>query len=221
MIDIEIMKTSILRTVFLLMFISTMYIQSQAQEEKPVEFGIKAGLNISDFNSKDGATTDLIPGFNVGVFSKLPLTTLIAFQSELSLTTKGATVTYNSLLLDGSANFNLTYLEMPLLCVFNVTNRVNLQVGPYVAYLLDAKVTNKSNVTLFNFEQNLNTDNYNRIDAGIVFGAGIDVHGITMGARYNLGLTKVGKTQSFLGTNYIIPNSTNGVMSFYLAISFL
>jgi hypothetical protein len=82
-------------------------------------------------------------------------------------------------------------------------------------------VKNKSNVNLFNFEQNLDADSYNRIDAGIVLGAGIDIDAITMGIRYNLGLTKVGKTQSFLGTNYIIPNSNNGVISFYLAVSLL
>jgi hypothetical protein len=154
-------------------------------------------------------------------FAKIPVSTLIALQPELSLSTKGATISYNNLFVDGTANFNLTYLEMPLLCVVNVTQRVNFQFGPYLAYLLDGKVTNKPNVNLFNFEQNMNVDNYNRVDAGIVLGAGIDIDAITMGARYNLGLTKVGKTRSFMGSDYTIPNSTNGVISFYLAVSLL
>jgi len=197
------------------------FIPCQAQESKPLEMGIKGGVNISSLYTKDASKSDIIPGFNIGFFAKVPVTTLIAFQPELSLSTKGATISYNNLFVDGTANFNLTYLEMPLLCVVNVTQRVNFQFGPYLAYLLDGKVTNKSNVNLFNFEQNMNVNNYNRVDAGIVLGAGIDIDAITMGARYNLGLTKVGKPRSFIGSSYTIPNSTNGVISFYLAVSLL
>jgi hypothetical protein len=197
------------------------FIPCHAQETKALEIGVRGGVNFASLYTKDASKSDIIPGFNGGFFAKIPVSTLFAFQPELSVSTKGATITYNSLLLDGTANFNLTYLEMPLLCVVNVTKRANVQVGPYVAYLLDSKVKNKSNVNLFNFEQNLDADSYNRIDAGIVLGAGIDIDAITMGIRYNLGLTKVGKTQSFLGTNYIIPNSNNGVISFYLAVSLL
>ena len=200
---------------------SVAFIPCQAQESKPLEMGIKGGVNISSLYTKDASKSDIIPGFNIGFFAKVPVTTLIAFQPELSLSTKGATISYNNLFVDGTANFNLTYLEMPLLCVVNVTQRVNFQFGPYLAYLLDGKVTNKSNVNLFNFEQNMNVNNYNRVDAGIVLGAGIDIDAITMGARYNLGLTKVGKPRSFMGSSYTIPNSTNGVISFYLAVSLL
>lgn len=220
------MKTYIMKKIIYLFVISLTLISQtfnycQAQETKALEIGVRGGINFSSLYTKDASKSDIIPGFNVGVFSKIPVSTLFAFQPELSLSTKGATVTYNNLFVDGTADFNLTYLEMPLLCVVNVTKRFNVQVGPYIAYLLDSKVKNKSNVNLFNFEQNLNADNYNRIDAGIALGAGIDIDAITMGFRYNLGLTKVGKSQSFLGTNYTIPNSNNGVISFYLAVSVL
>jgi hypothetical protein len=53
----------------------------------------------------------------------------------------------------------------------------------------------------------MNMNDYNRIDAGLVAGVGLDIDNITMGLRYNLGLTKVGKSQSFLGTSYTIPDS--------------
>ncbi len=129
-------------------------------------------------------------------------------------------MTYNSLLVDGTAKFNLTYLEMPVIAVFNMTKLVNLQVGPYVSYLINGTVKNVANVTLFNFEQNLNVNDYNRLDAGIVVGVGLDVRSVTMGMRYNLGLIKVGKTQQFLGTSYNIPNAMNGVLNFYIAIGF-
>ena len=161
----------------------------------------------------------MISGFNIGVFTRAPLNNFIAIEPELYLTTKGASITYNSLIVDGTADFNLTYLELPVLCIVNITPLVNFQLGPYVSYLLNGKVTNKANINLFDFENNINSDDYNRVEAGIVVGAGLDVRAFTMGVRYNLGLTKVGKTQTVLGTTYRIPDSRNGVVNFYLSIA--
>ena len=204
----------------MLLFISVTYLNCQAQELKTMQFGVKGGLNLSSLNASDGSSSDMIAGFNVGVFDKLPVSSFLAIQPEFYITTKGASVTYNNLFVDGTAKFNLTYLEVPLLCVVNVTKLLNVQFGPYVAYLIDGKVKNVANINLFNFEQNMNVNDYNRIDAGLVLGAGLDVGAITMGARYNLGMTKVGKTQSFLGTDYTIPNANNAVINFYISAAF-
>ena len=144
----------------------------------------------------------------------------IAIEPELYLSTKGTSVVYNSLSAVNTANLNLTYLEMPLICVFDVTSLIIFQVGPYISYLLTAQVKNAGNINLFNFEQNLNTDNYNRVDAGVVVGIGLDVKSITMGMRYNLGLISIGKNQQLLGLNYNVADARNGVLNFYLAIGF-
>jgi len=214
------MKKQIILFSVSLLFISMTYMTCRAQEQKSMQFGVKGGLNLSNLNSSDASSSDMIVGFNVGVFDKLPVTNFIAIQPEFYIATKGASVTYNNLFVNGTAKFNLTYLEVPLLCVVNVTKLLNFQFGPYVAYLIDGKVKNVANVSLFNFEQNMNVNDYNRIDAGLVLGAGLDVGAITMGARYNLGMTKVGKTQSFLGTDYTIPNANNAVINFYISAAF-
>ena len=204
-------------SLFLLIFVQ---LSCFSQDEKKIQFGVKGGINLSNLYTSDASRSDMIAGFNLGVFDKLPVTSSLAIQPEFYVTTKGASVTYDNLFINGTAKFNLTYIEVPLLCVVNVTRLLNVQFGPYIAYLVDGKVKNVANVSLFNFEQNMNVNDYNRIDAGAVFGAGLDVGAITMGARYNLGLTKVGKTQSFLGTNYTIPNANNAVINFYLAVGF-
>lgn len=191
-----------------------------AQAVKPIEFGVKGGLNLSNLYTSDASSSDMIVGFNLGVFNKIPVSSFLAVQPEFYVTTKGASVSYNNLFADGIAKFNLTYLEVPVLCVVNVTRLLNVQFGPYVAYLVDGKVKNGSNVNLFNFEKNINVNDYNRIDAGVALGAGLEVGTITMGARYNLGMTKVGKTKSFLGTDYIFPNANNGVINFNLSVGF-
>jgi len=205
----------------LLMLISTTFIHSQDQKPKSFQVGVRAGLNISNLYTNDATGSDIIPGYNAGFFARVPLNNFISFQPELSLTTKGAIITYNNLFVNGTANFNLTYVEVPLLCVVNVTPLVNFQLGPYIGYLLDSSVKNKANVRLFDFERDMNMNNYNRIDAGLVAGVGLDIDNITIGLRYNLGLTKVGKSQSFLGASCTIPDSKNAVISFYLSVSFI
>jgi len=214
------MKKPIIFISVSILLVSMALMPLKAQETKSMQFGIKGGLNLSSLNSSDGSTSDMLLGFNLGVFNKLPITSFLAIQPEFYVTTKGSQVTYNNLFVDGTAKFNLTYLEIPVLCVVNVTKLLNVQFGPYAAYMIDGKVTNVGNVNLFNFEQNINVNDYNRIDAGVVLGAGLEVGNITMGARYNLGMTKVGKTKTLLGSDYTVPDARNGVVNFNLAIAF-
>ena len=214
------MKNPFILLLFSLTLVFMIIIRCQAQDQKPMQFGVKGGLNLSNLYTSDAKSSDMITGFNLGVFNKFPVTSFLAIQPEFYVTTKGASVTYNNLFVDGTAKFNLTYLEVPVLCVLQVTHLLNVQFGPYVAYMIDGKVKNEANINLFNFEQNVNVNDYNRIDAGALLGAGLDVGSITMGARYNYGMTKVGKAKSLLGTTYTIPNATNAVINFYIALAF-
>jgi len=209
----------LLSITILLLSMSTLICRAQDQKP-PMQIGFKGGLNLSNMNTSDASGSDMLLGFNLGVFAKCPVTSMLAIQPEIYVTTKGASITYNNIFMDGTAKFNLTYLEIPLLCVVNVTKLLNVQFGPYVAYMIDGKVKNVANVNLFNFEQSIDVNDYNRIDAGLVLGAGLEVGSITMGARYNLGMTKVGKTRSLLGSDYTVPNANNGVINFNLAVAF-
>ncbi|MEI6754877.1 MAG: porin family protein [Paludibacter sp.] len=205
------------KTIILFLCHFMVLLPCKSQIEKSTQYGFIIGMNLSDFYTKD-AISNLNAGFSTGGFIRLVLTNNIAIEPELYLSTKGTSVVYNSLLVVNNANLNLTYLEMPVIGVFNVTHLINFQIGSYISYLLAAQVKNVSNINLFNFEQNLNIDNYYRLDAGMVIGVGLDVKSITMGIRYNLGLVSVGKNQQFLGLNYNLSNARNGVLNFYLAI---
>jgi len=210
------MKTHILKAMLLLMI--TTVIPCRAQEKVPAKIGFIGGINISNLYTNDASTADMIFGFNFGVFAKIPTVSLLSVQPELYVTTKGASVTYNSLLVDGTANFNLTYLELPVLGLLRVSDHIDLQFGPYVSYLLAGKVTNMANVHLLDLEKNITMSNYNRIDAGLVLGVGVEAHSMTMGVRYSYGLTKVGRERTLLDQPYTIPNASNGIVNFYLSV---
>lgn len=193
---------------------------SNAQETNKATFGIKGGVNFSNLYTKDADNTKTLVGFNVGVFSKIPITNMFAIQPELFYTTKGADVTYRNSFVDGTAGFKLDYIELPILIVVNLSKNLHIEVGPYAAVLVSGNVKNQSNVDLFNFEENINVDDYNRLDAGLAAGVGLDFGALSLGARYTYGLTKVGKERTFLGTPYTFPDAVNGVLNVYISVGF-
>ena len=209
-------------TLFSLSFLPKVSNAQMTGEELQARFGIKGGINFSNLYTKNGdEDSDLKVGYHAGLFAKLPLTRQFAVQPELYYTTKGAKVTYNSSTIDGTADFNFNYLELPILGVVNITDNVNIHAGPYFSYLVSGKVKNDANVNLFDFEDNINNDDYNKFDVGLAVGLGVDIDRVGFGARYSYGLNKVGKQNSFAGYDYKFPDAVNGTVSLYLAISFL
>jgi hypothetical protein len=206
------------RIILLLVLILATTVPCKAQETEGIELGVKAGLNLSDLYTTDASVSDLNYGLNAGIYAKMNVTSGLAIQPEFYVSTKGASIRYNNALLSGTANFQLIYLELPVLGIIKLSNHLSLHLGPYVSCLVGAKVTNGANVTLFNFEQSIDVSKFNRIDAGLILGAGIEVRTVTVGLRYTYGFVKVGRSQTFLGTTYKIPDTNNGVVSFYLAI---
>ena len=215
------MKNAITMIAATLMMVCTMNNKAAAQEDKGVNtarFGFMGGVNFSTLYTKDADNAKALTGFNVGVFSNFPITEFLSFQPELYYTTKGGKVTYNNTFVDGTAQYKLDYLELPLLIQLNITHSFKVFAGPYAAYMMSGKVKNESNVNLFNFEDNLKVDDYNRMDAGVAAGIGVDFGSVSIGARYNYGLTKVGKEKTFLGTKYTFPDASNSVLNFFVAV---
>ncbi len=207
-----------LTTAVVLMCTTLTQAQAQGDELKP-RFGVRGGVNFSNLYTKDVDQNNMLTGFNLGVFAKLPVTNFLAIQPELYFTTKGGESTYNNAFVKGTARFNVNYIELPVLVVVNIGKYFNVHAGPYAAFLLSGKATNKSNVTLFNFENNLDTNDFNKLDFGLAAGIGADLGGVGFGVRYNYGLTTVGKERTFLGTNYTFPDGKNSVLSLYASFS--
>lgn len=212
------MKKSIILLSASMFLVLTMNISGKAQNTDSPKVGIKGGVNFSNLYTDDAENNKMMLGFNAGLFAKLPVSNNIAFQPEAYFTTKGAEVTYNNDFVNGTARFNLNYIEVPVLLVVNITDNFDISVGPYAGYLVSGTVKNSSNIDLFNFEDNINADDYNRFEVGFAAGAGFDFKLLSIGARYTYGFTKVGKERSYMGTTYTFPNANNGVLSVYASI---
>ncbi|SMG20629.1 Outer membrane protein beta-barrel domain-containing protein [Marivirga sericea] len=182
------------------------------------EFGLTAGLNMSNALIKDNDQTysenfDSRLGFHVGATAEMPLTDMFSFQTGLLLSTKG----YRSseefsgfgITVTAESNLDLLYLEIPL------TGKATFDVGGAQLYgifgpsvgiglsgtLKSEAVSGGSTVTEEEpivWGSNEDSDDFRRLDLGLLFGAGVEIQSIEVGINYNLGLAN------------ILPSNANG-----------
>lgn len=175
----------------LTLFLTASFGMLHAQDNNVnTEFGVKGGLNMSNLYTDDADDENVLFGFNAGVYATLPVSDFIAIQPELLFTTRGSKLEYNNALAQGNVKLKLNYIELPLLVRVNITKNFNIHAGGYASYMVSAKSTGDGD---FEFEDQYNTDDFNKFDAGLAGGIGVDFNPLSVGLRYNYGLTTIEK----------------------------
>jgi opacity protein-like surface antigen len=154
-----------------------------------VKFGAKVGLNSS--NLRGDMDFDSKIGFNVGAFAEISLSDKFIFQPELLFSTQGAKFEGSD--ANATVSIKVNYLNIPLMLKYGVTDKLFLEFGPQLGFLLSGK--SKFEVTYggetVSEEQDIK-DSSKSFDFGLNFGASFDVaENIMIGARYNLGLSNI------------------------------
>jgi len=144
--------------------------------------GIKGGLNFANVNtSSAGATYDSRTGFNAGAFALLKFGK-VGIQPEVLFSQQGTKVKYSG----GGFDQNFSYVNIPIVVKLYTIAGINLQVGPQFGFL-----TNDPTVQDPITGQNVKAD-VKKSDISAALGVGWDLPlGLTIDARYNLGLTKI------------------------------
>jgi len=193
--------------------------QTTTESNLKAKFGIKGGLNLTNLYVADVSTEHMKAGFNAGVFAKLPVTRGFSIQPELLYSLKGAKEDYNNFVQgSGEYRFNLGYMELPLLAVVNIAPNFNIHAGGYAAYLVNANIKNVNDQGSVVGATELSTGDFNRWDFGLAGGAGFDIQNFTIGARYNYGLSHIGKDDNLTGA--LTKNSKNAGLSVYVGFGF-
>jgi len=193
--------------------------QTTTDSGPTAKFGIKGGVNFTNLYSSEATTDHLKTGFNAGVYAKLPVTRGFSIQPEILYSLKGNKSSYdNALQGSGEYRFNLGYLELPVLAVVNLASNFNLHLGGYAAYLVNANVKNVSSNGDVQGVTDLNTSDFNKWDFGLAGGLGFDIQHFTLGARYNYGLSHIGKSGEASGT--LLGNAKNAGFSVYAGFAF-
>jgi hypothetical protein len=190
-----------------------------SQESNVTRFGVKGGVNFSNFRIDDVEDNNLKAGLNLGLFMKLPISDVVAIQPELLYSSKGSKLKYDNIIQGkGEYRFNMNYLELPVMGVFHIGDVFNVQVGPYISYLTSANIKNMDEDLTIQGVTDLKEDNFNRLDYGVAAGVGLDFNGFVVGARYNYGLKEVGKSGNLSGV--LLNDSKNSVATIYIGFGF-
>lgn len=174
------LKLFIIVPAFLLLSIGAF---AQAQ----LAIGIKGGPNFANLNVSDAnATYNSRSGWHAGAFALIKLSK-IGIQPEILFSQQGSKIKFNSQNLKA----NYSYLNIPIIVKLYTVAGINLQVGPQFGFLTKAE-SDYNPVTNTPTNKQDFKDAYKKSDVGLALGAGWDLpFGLTVDARYNLGLSKV------------------------------
>lgn len=193
-----------------------------------IKFGAKVGLNLSNLSGDYPTGIDEHNskiGFHIGGFAEYEINDKFIIQPELLFSTQGNTYGYKDYYGGGSYydgadyNLKLNYLNLPIILKYKIIEKLSIDFGPQIGYLMSAKtkidVTEDSrdpsqnysveidmlNDGIYNFGGTIvqGKASANRFDFSLNIGTSYDItEKIFIQGRYNLGLSTVDK------------NSTNG-----------
>ncbi len=179
-------------------------------------FGLKGGLNYTNLAGLDADDNNARVGFNAGVFARTMPESPVGLQVELLYSTKGNHTKYNAFfgLVQQDVDFNLNYLEFPVMASIRVLDVVDFQIGGYAAYLLSGKV--KTSGDLGSGSGELDKSDFTSLDAGIIGGVGFNVgDNLQIGMRYLHGLVDVVDNKDL---SAVVGDAQNRCLQVYLAV---
>jgi hypothetical protein len=218
-----------------------------------IKFGAKGGLNLSSLSgdypdygpSVTGADESSLKnksvfGFHIGGFLEYSINEKLSIQPEILLSQQGSQLDlfmtqYASTTGTGKRRINtaiiankLTYINLPIMLKYKVFEKLNIEFGPQIGYLVNAKVKVKQEnvyggVTDYSREiEGDNKESFKGFDFGVNFGTSYDFNEhLFVEVRYNLGLSKVYKPVKSIGDEInVFENSKNSVLQLSVGYRF-
>ena len=144
-----------------------------------VNFGLKAGMNISTLRGDGVEKANSLIGANVGAFVNIPVSTTFSFQPEVLYSMEGA----KEDVFD--TKIMLNYVNIPLMLKYTDASGFFGELGPQIGFLTSAK--SKINGNTADVKDLFKSTNFSLgIGAGFNFTPSVGV-----GLRYNLGLSNI------------------------------
>lgn len=150
--------------------------------------GTKIGMNSYTIVNDSGPGFDSKIGLYAGLLAHFHINRQFGIQPEVVYSMQGAKY-------DGT-NFNLDYINVPVMLQYMFDNGFRIQAGPQIGFLVRAK--GEGNLGSMDIK-----NDFKSIDAGLSFGASY-VHtptGFGIDARYNLGLSDISESSSLVSNS--------------------
>ncbi len=167
-------------------------INAASAQESPL-FGIKGGVNFSNFygdginqyNDPNGRTS-----FNLGLLAEIPVSDKFSVQPEVLYSGQGYDIADRNDAND--IEYQLDYINVPVLAKYYVTDGLALEAGPQVGFLVNSEIDYNPSNTNDNNSISLNEDQFNKLDLSVALGASYKFRGgFFLSGRYNLGLSDI------------------------------
>jgi len=161
-------------------------------QESPL-FGVKGGLNFSNFKG-DGINSYNDPhgrtSFNLGLLAEIPVSDKFSIQPEVLYSGQGYDIADRNDAND--IEYQLDYINVPVLAKYYLTDGLSLEAGPQVGFLVNSEIDYNPSSTNDNNSISLDKDQFNKVDLSVGLGASYKFRGgFFLDARYNLGLSDI------------------------------
>jgi len=153
-------------------------------QDSPLTFGVKGGVNYSNFGGDLKSTKNVIK-YQFGVTVDYEIIGGIYLQSGLELVTKGSKTKSSGT----NTKYNPMYLQVPIHFAYKHEiaegTKLVVSLGPYAAYGIGGKVKGETKENIFG------KNRFQRFDFGIGGGLGVEFGKIAVMAGYDFGLTNI------------------------------
>ena len=162
-----------------------------------VNFGVKAGLNLSTWNYDDAS---LRPGFHAGGFATVQFSRMFAVQPEVMYSMEGAAWegkldAFGFSLANAKVTSTVHKLNVPVMLQFTPISMLTIEAGPQFGFNLAVSHHSKSNIAgIVETERDVDVDkeNYNMFEMGIAAGLKLNLtRNMAIGARYVYGISPI------------------------------
>ena len=162
-----------------------------------VNFGVKAGLNLSTWNYDDAS---LRPGFHAGGFATVQFSRMFAVQPEVMYSMEGAVWegkldAFGFSLANAKVTSTVHKLNVPVMLQFTPISMLTIEAGPQFGFNLAVSHHIKSNIAgIVETEGDVDVDkeNYNMFEMGIAAGLKLNLtRNMAIGARYVYGISPI------------------------------
>lgn len=173
------------KIVLLICLVGAFGFSQNAQAQAQFALGLKGGLNIAKFDISQGTSNiDNRTGYHGGAFALFKFAKF-GIQPEVIFSKQGSDFKVST----DSYEANFDYINIPIILKLYLVAGLNIQAGPQFGFLTTSEI--KSTVSGIKSIEDVKDQLNKKSDTSIALGAGWDLpFGLTLDARYNLGLSE-------------------------------
>ncbi|HYD92146.1 MAG TPA: porin family protein [Flavobacterium sp.] len=155
-----------------------------------VSFGVKGGVNFATVTGDDFDSPDSRTSFHVGLLAEFPLSDMFSIQAEALYSGQGFESDVDGGIIggDGKVEYQLDYINVPVLAKVYVVEGLSLEAGPQFSFKVNEEIDSDPN----DDPGDTDLDEAESFDFGLAGGLTFQTNmGLFATGRYTIGLTDI------------------------------